>query len=370
MNKNLISRVLTLVCAVGLFPNLAMASESLSPRVYLEVQNELALFVPKKLSSGAPALAPSMELPEESIITVDIRTLSTVLNAQVNSPGSIQFPFVQDLSEQTPQRGKSWMCGLRIVDITDEELREDAEMDRMDFCMTLDSLKELTVMSTNSAEIREAYEAYVDSNDISKIDSLSREVRRFEEERQNKGLLFPIGDDTTKMTSPLRNCGPGCLYSTSEFGMRNHPVLRKRRMHKGIDLRAQVGSAVVSVLDGKVLANRTEYGTKKIGKGKKKKNKKVIAGYGHYVIVVHPEANMETLYAHLSTFKSEAGAKVSQGQLIALSGNTGVGTAAHLHFETHTAAKGGFTPVNPRKFISGLLGSVAAFFEFFNLKVS
>ncbi|KYG61654.1 hypothetical protein AZI86_18320 [Bdellovibrio bacteriovorus] len=369
MNKNLISSAMTLALALGLSPALATAAEKLNPRLYLEVQDELPLFVPGKLASGARVLTPSMELPEESIITIDVRNLSIVLNASINSPGSLNFPFINDLSEQTPQRGKSWMCGLRVVDITDEELREDAEMDRLDFCMPLASLQGLKAMSTNSVLVQEAFETYLSKQDISKIDSLAREISHVEEERERNALLFPIADLPTKLQSPLANCGQGCLVVTSNFGMRKHPVLKKRRMHKGIDLRAAIGSPVVSALPGKVLANRTEYASKKVGKGKKKQRSKVIAGYGHYVIVVHPEANMETVYAHLSAFKSEAGAEVAQGQLIALSGNTGIGTAAHLHFETHVAAKGGFTPIDPRKFISELLGSVAAFFEHFAFKV-
>lgn len=369
MNKNLISGAMTLVFALGLSPALAMAAEKLSPSLYLEVQNELPLFVPKKLASGARALVPTMDLPEESIIAIDVRNLSIVLNASINSPGSLNFPFVNDASEQTPQRGKSWMCGLRVVDITDEELREDAEMDRLDFCMPLTSLQDLKAMGTNSSLVREAFETYLLRQDVSKIDSLAGEISRAEEERERNALLFPIADMQAQLQSPLANCGKGCLVVTSNFGMRKHPVLKKRRMHKGLDLRAAIGSPVVSTLPGKVLANRTEYASKKVGKGKKRQRSKVISGYGHYVIVVHPEANMETVYAHLSAFKSQAGAEVAQGQLIALSGNTGIGTAAHLHFETHVAAKGGFTPIDPRKFISELLGTVAALFEHFVFKV-
>ena len=55
-------------------------------------------------------------------------------------------------------------------------------------------------------------------------------------------------------------------------------------------------------------------------------------GYGHYVIVVHGDG-YATLYGHLSEQLVSSGQYVSQGEVIAISGNTGASTGAHLHFE-------------------------------------
>lgn len=67
--------------------------------------------------------------------------------------------------------------------------------------------------------------------------------------------------------------------------------------------------------------------------------------YGNYITILHPNG-VVSLYAHLSFFGKgiDAGAKVSQGQIIGYMGNTGRtvrgtgGTGSHLHFETRGAS--------------------------------
>jgi murein DD-endopeptidase MepM/ murein hydrolase activator NlpD len=60
-------------------------------------------------------------------------------------------------------------------------------------------------------------------------------------------------------------------------------------------------------------------------------------GYGHYVMVIHGSGYI-TLYGHLSTQYVSYGQYVSQGQVIALSGNSGSSTGPHLHFEIRKAS--------------------------------
>ena len=101
---------------------------------------------------------------------------------------------------------------------------------------------------------------------------------------------------------------------TSTFGMRVHPVTGKKRMHKGVDFGTPVGTSVTSAGDGKVV---------KAGTG---------TGYGNVVYVDHGNG-VTTRYAHLSSFTVKPGDNVKAGQEIAKSGNSGVGTGPHLHFE-------------------------------------
>ena len=59
------------------------------------------------------------------------------------------------------------------------------------------------------------------------------------------------------------------------------------------------------------------------------------AGYGNYLIIYHGNGYC-SLYAHMNSKVVSTGQKVSQGQLIGYSGNTG-GVAPHLHFEIRKA---------------------------------
>lgn len=101
---------------------------------------------------------------------------------------------------------------------------------------------------------------------------------------------------------------------TSGFGMRNHPILRGRRMHKGLDMAAPQGTSIFATGGGTVTFS-----------GRK-------SGYGNVIIIDHGYG-YTTLYAHCSKLMVDEGAKVSRGDLIALVGSTGRSTGPHLHYE-------------------------------------
>jgi murein DD-endopeptidase MepM/ murein hydrolase activator NlpD len=102
---------------------------------------------------------------------------------------------------------------------------------------------------------------------------------------------------------------------TSLYGLRFHPILHILRLHAGIDFGAAVGSLVRAAADGKVEIAGP------------------VSGFGNHVRIQH--AGFETSYSHLSEIPEaiHPGVEVRQGDIIALSGNTGLSTGPHLHFE-------------------------------------
>ena len=117
---------------------------------------------------------------------------------------------------------------------------------------------------------------------------------------------------------------------TSRFGRRTAPKKGASTNHKGVDWGIPRGSTVVAASGGTVT---------KAGWG---------GGYGYVVYIKHP-GGIETRYAHCSKVLVSAGQTVKQGQRIALTGNTGVSTGPHLHFEIRVNG----TPVNPFSYIGG-----------------
>lgn len=115
---------------------------------------------------------------------------------------------------------------------------------------------------------------------------------------------------------------------TSGFGYR----AKFGRMHKGIDIAMNVGDTVKVPLAGFV--KRTGYEPR---------------GYGHYVVVGHPDG-METRYAHLSRVFVMCGDRLEAGDAMGLAGNTGNSTGPHLHFETRLDGNA----VNPLQMGMGL----------------
>lgn len=102
---------------------------------------------------------------------------------------------------------------------------------------------------------------------------------------------------------------------TSPFGMRFHPIYKKKKMHLGIDLKAPIGTPVYATSDGVVEKVESQKG-----------------GYGKQIIIRH-DNEYQTRYAQLSEMKVKVGQKVKQGEEIGLTGSSGVSTAPHLHYE-------------------------------------
>jgi murein DD-endopeptidase MepM/ murein hydrolase activator NlpD len=103
---------------------------------------------------------------------------------------------------------------------------------------------------------------------------------------------------------------------TSSFGMRRHPILRRYRMHSGVDWAAPSGTPIMAAGDGVVERIGTE------------------SGYGRSIMLRHTNG-YETTYNHMSGYARglDAGDRVTQGQVIGYVGSTGLSTGPHLHFE-------------------------------------
>lgn len=135
------------------------------------------------------------------------------------------------------------------------------------------------------------------------------------ETTKNHGSYFsPDGESMRKafLRSPIEFSRVSSGFSLSRF----HPILNKWRAHKGVDFAAPIGTKVKVTADGIVNF---------VGKQ---------GGYGNVVIVNH-QGRYTTVYGHLSRFTNglHRGQKVSQGDVIAYVGQTGLATGPHLHYE-------------------------------------
>ncbi|MCR9014879.1 peptidoglycan DD-metalloendopeptidase family protein [Aquiflexum gelatinilyticum] len=101
----------------------------------------------------------------------------------------------------------------------------------------------------------------------------------------------------------------------SGYGMRIHPILKVRKMHKGVDFAAPKGTPIYATGDGVVVAVKTVFG-----------------GYGKHIEIDHG-FGFVTRYAHMNEFKVRKGQKIKRGDLIGTVGNTGSSTAPHVHYE-------------------------------------
>ena len=115
---------------------------------------------------------------------------------------------------------------------------------------------------------------------------------------------------------------------TSGFGTRKDPFDGTRKFHTGIDISANEGTKVLAARKGTVIFSGWK------------------DGYGNTVILRH-ENGYITVYAHNYKTLAENGSEVKTGDVIALSGQTGAVTGAHLHFEVRKY----LTVLDPLRFL-------------------
>jgi len=115
------------------------------------------------------------------------------------------------------------------------------------------------------------------------------------------------------MRRPVRG---GNVRLTSGYGSRWHPLLKRRRMHTGVDWAAARGTPILASGSGTI----EQAGRK--------------GHYGNYVRIRHANG-YQTAYGHMSRIAPgvRAGVKVRQGQVIGKVGSTGLSSGPHLHFE-------------------------------------
>lgn len=102
---------------------------------------------------------------------------------------------------------------------------------------------------------------------------------------------------------------------TAPYGQLIHPFYKTMASHQGVDFAVPVGSRVFATADGKV----TEIKTRPTSAGK-------------YIIIDHG-TGYETQYRHLSRIDVKEGQSVKRGDIIGLTGNTGLSLSPHLHYE-------------------------------------
>ena len=161
----------------------------------------------------------------------------------------------------------------------------------------------------------------------------------FQKDNASESTELAENPNPTSFFSSIPNIKPVSGSITSAFGVRVHPVYNISLFHSGIDISASEGTRVQTTGDGIVAFSGYD------------------KGYGQKITINHGYG-YKTIYAHLSKSLVRQGQKVKRGDIIALSGNTGVSTGPHLHYEVQkdnikvNPTAYFFDETNPDKFIT------------------
>ena len=129
-------------------------------------------------------------------------------------------------------------------------------------------------------------------------------------------LAREAGDKAAHIPAiPPMSTAPSTFHLSSPFGFRSDPITGESKMHTGMDFSCSPGNPVYATGDGTVVLVENDF-----------------FGYGNHIEVDHGFGYVSR-YSHLADMFVYVGQKVSRGDCIALSGNSGRVTGPHLHYE-------------------------------------
>ena len=181
---------------------------------------------------------------------------------------------------------------------------------------------ELTVQKENLNNIinQKKGELTVKASEID--NALVNQMEYKEQLEQQEKLLNEIEDEIAKAANPDQYTGtitgfvwpcPGYTRISSYFGPRPQPVPGASTNHKGVDLAAPYGTAILASASGTVTTSTYSNSA------------------GNYIVIAHGNG-MSTVYMHCSVLCVSVGDDVEQGEVIAKVGSTGYSNGNHLHF--------------------------------------
>lgn len=215
----------------------------------------------------------------------------------------------------------SYMFKEMYNSIPKSDVFGNSDAQNMFMGLYVDEISKRSGMSQNgiASQIMKQYEAYQKQMDKSSVNqvgetqlepnkSVTGKLKKLVYEYGQNHTVGKVYNDFDQMIAKMED------KISSEYGMRQHPIHKKERMHHGIDVALADGTDVKVPSKGKV----TFAGDK--------------GGYGNAVVIDHG-FGISSMYAHLSKIAVKEGQLLTRDDLVGQVGSTGVSTGPHLHFE-------------------------------------
>ena len=276
-----------------------------------------------ELESAQKALEAKEENFSQTVRTTyeqgDISYLEVLLNSSSFSDLLNRLDIVSTIMDDNKKIVAEYTAAKEDI----QQKRDDLQKTQDEQVQYQDNLnykaEELKSSEEQQKALQESLEAYQKEQKAeyeritSEMDTVSDQIA--EQSRKEAEAAANLSSATLTsgtFTWPL----PGYTNASSAYGWRTHPIFGTRKFHKGEDIPAPTGVAIVAAASGTV----TTAGW--------------VSGYGNYTVINHGGGVM-TAYGHQSAIYVSVGQTVSAGQTIGAVGSTGNSTGPHLHFEVY-----------------------------------
>jgi hypothetical protein len=234
----------------------------------------------------------------------------------------IDTPAEYDLRRSTRQLEREYKVLLEQYDSLAMVVDNVVERDRNIFAVMFDS-EPYSFDSEYSEERIKFHESLLEMSNREmqnmlqeSLHKLDKKLADFEDSYDElNSKLEQLGSKRNNIPSiqPITNHQLTLL--TAAYGTLMHPFYRTLRSHQGVDYVVPEGTRIFATADGVV---------------REVKGKNSTSGI---TVVIDHENGYTTTYSHLEATKVENGQRVQRGDIIALSGNSGLSLAPHLHYE-------------------------------------
>lgn len=265
----------------------------------------------KKKQLRKPAASSLHLLIKERLNYFAEMSIKTILSLCL---GIAMFPVANAIEPEKKQSAEELAAQTELMDKQVSELMAN----RVGFKKDLASVK---LLEAEYEQLLSTEELMYPAADLYGSNWDTRWVDPFRADRANRHFPDSCAIDCSSFVYPIAI--DSIARITSKYGP------RRRRMHRGIDLKVLKGDTIRAAFDGKVRIRNYER-----------------RGYGYYLVIRHPNG-LETVYGHLSKQLVKVNDIVKAGQPIGLGGNTGRSTGSHLHFETRFLGQA----INPAEII-------------------
>lgn len=241
-------------------------------------------------------------------------------------------PAEYELRHSTDRLKREYRTLLAEYDSLSVVVDNIEERDRNIFAILFDSEPYDFDSEYNNQRV-ELHESLLTKSNQEMSETLLSSLSELERKLSQLETSYTELDDTMQLLGSQRNNIPSIqpvtnhelTLLTAAYGTLMHPFYRTLQEHQGVDYAIPEGTRIFATADGVV---------------KEVKGKNSTSGI---TVVIDHRNGYTTSYSHLQSVKIKRGRKVQRGDIIALSGNSGLSLAPHLHYEVRHNG----TRVNP-----------------------
>ena len=231
-------------------------------------------------------------------------------------------PAEYDLRHSTDRLKQEYDTLLKEYDSLSMVVENVVERDRNIFAIMFDSEPYDFDSEYNNQRV-ELHEALLAKGNREMSATLESSLGGLERKMELLEKSYSALDEELQMVGTKRNNIPSIqpvtnhelTLLTAAYGTIMHPFYRTLQSHQGVDYAVPEGTRIFATADGIV---------------KEVKGKNSTSGI---TVVIDHRNGYTTSYSHLQSVKVKRGRRVQRGDIIALSGNSGLSLAPHLHYE-------------------------------------